>query len=169
MGYSIWLNFGEPSAGRLKTRIEQIAHRHGCPEFLPHLTLIGDIEAGLEEVRGVAAVFADKGVPPVLRVRSIDHSDRYFMALYLRVDIPPALREARESAARLAGHSACNLDDPHVSLAYGALDPGALEAELESLSLEFLQSDLVVRDISIVHSSKSVPIEQWRRVETITC
>ncbi|MCY4347246.1 MAG: hypothetical protein OXC17_10690 [Aestuariivita sp.] len=167
MAYSIWLNFNNQCVLKLKNRIQTIAHRYSCPEFHPHLTLVGDLDIRLDEARKVAKMFVDKVIPPTISVRSVDSSDRYFMALFLTLDIPSELQETRKRAARFTSSQRYNLDDPHVSIAYGHLNQHDLAKEVEILTRDFLNNRLIASDISVVHSSKNVPISDWQPVETI--
>ena len=168
MGYSIWLNFSQPCAQRLQDRIESFSKRNSSPCFQPHLTLLGDMDLGLDEVRKVAEIFRDGAVPCDLPVQDVGRSDRYFMALFLSVEIPATLQLARKQSALMAGQGTRQLDAPHVSLAYGEFKPECLSQDLGTLKQEFSNARLSVGSISIVHSSKTVPISEWKPIETFS-
>lgn len=167
MGYSIWLNFCDESARKLQSKIQCFASKYSCPEFQPHLTLVGDIELELDAVRQLANTFAESAMPSEITVRDVGISDNYFMALFLLVDIPSEVQKIREFAAQSVNAGFYKLDDPHVSLAYGDLGLSSLREEKKSLMAEFLNNKLYVRGLSIVQSSKSVPVAEWKTVEKI--
>lgn len=168
MGYSIWLNFGPKCTSALQNKIQSIARRHSCPEFPPHLTLVGDMELDLGEVREAAKKFASGVVPPEISISEIGSSKKFFMTLFLAVDLPPDLQSLREIVAKAANPKDYELDAPHVSMAYGEIEASALKNETLSLRSEFLHKRLLVKDISIVKSSKTVPISDWESVELIS-
>ena len=167
MGYSIWLIFRDESARKLQSKIRSFASRYSCPEFEPHLTLVGDIELELDEVRQLANTFVECAMPSEITVRDVGISENYFMALFLSVDIPSEVQKIRKFAAQSVNGGFYKLDDPHVSLAYGDLGLRSLREEKKSIMAEFLNNNLYVRGLSIVQSSKSVPVAEWKTVEKI--
>ncbi len=167
MGYSIWLGFQGDGALRLQTAISSLSRAFSGPNFQPHLTLVGDLEIDLKEVRRLAEIFRRTAMPVELIVRDVNISRKYFMALYLVVDIPSALQKAREQIARSVNPAMYELDAPHVSLLYAEAELSALARHQEALREEFVGRELAVAGLDIVQSSKSVPISDWRTVDTI--
>lgn len=164
MGYSIWLSFKGQSALKLQETISALSRKFSAPEFQPHLTLVGDIDLGLEEVRGLAKRFAAAVIPSEIPIRGVEISDEYFMALYLAVEIPPELQSMRERVARSANSRSYKLDAPHVSLLYGTPGRNALVKAQESVEGDFEGKRLRVSGPSIVQSSKTTPISDWKLV-----
>lgn len=167
MGYSIWLGFRGDSALRLQTAIAALSAAFSGPVFVPHLTLVGDLDLGLDEVQRLAGVFGGLAMPSHLPVRDVGLSARYFMALYLAVEIPGEVQRARERIARAANPSTYELDAPHVSLLYADAEPSALARHREALRGAFAGAELEVAGLDIVRSSKSLPVSDWRIVDRI--
>ena len=154
MGYSIWLSFKGQSAFKLQETISALSRKFSAPEFQPHLT----------QVRVLAKRFAAAVIPSEIPIRSVEISDEYFMALYLAVEIPPELQSMRERVARSANSHSYKLDAPHVSLLYGTPGRNALVKAQESVEGEFEGNRLRVSGPSIVQSSKTTPISDWKLV-----
>ena len=164
LGYSIWLSFQGPGALKLQETISCLSRQFSAPEFQPHLTLVGDIDLGLEEVRSLAKRFTGGFIPSEIPIRSVEISDEYFMALHLSVEIPPDLQSMRETVARSANARSYKLDAPHVSLLYGTPGRDALANAQETVRADFAGATLRVSGPSIVQSSKTTPISDWKLV-----
>jgi len=167
VGYSIWLYFQGQTSRELETAISSLARRFSTPKFEPHLTLVGDIDLEIGAVKALAARFAALDIPMYLPVCGVDFSDRFFMALYLAVEIPPDFQNRREQVASVVNPGSYKLDDPHVSLLYGAPDRSDLVDAQRALAREFDGKFLEVCDVGIVHSSKTIPISDWKRVASV--
>lgn len=162
MGYSIWLGFQGESEAKLQNVIASLSKAFAGPVFQPHLTLVGDLEVDLVGAQRVADIFAGTAMPEELIVRDVGISGKYFMALYLAVNIPSELQRTREQVASSANPASYELDAPHVSLLYSHAEQSALARHQSLLRNDFVDRKLEVAGLSIVRSSKSVPISDWR-------
>jgi 2'-5' RNA ligase len=167
LGYSIWLTFCENSELKLQCEIERLAKKYSGPIFQPHLTLIGDLDLDVKGARQVADIFAATQLPSEISVCHVGISKMYFMALHLSVEIPTELQSMRQYLAQSVNPKSYKLDEPHISLAYGDLDVGTLEIERRSLTSAFHNKKLSVQGLSIVQSSKSVPVLEWKCIKKI--
>ena len=167
MGYSIWLEFDEKSTATLKEDISDLASTYGSPRFHPHMTLIGDIDRSFDQVAGLTEKFAECSYPSTLEVQHVRVTNNYFMALFLVMDIPAKLARIWRSFACLANSDTYMLDDPHVSLAYGNINPKAGEEMVSQLESKYVGMLLGVRCLSVVESSKSIPVDEWRTLSQI--
>lgn len=167
MGYSIWLGFQGDSALKLQTAVSSLSKTFSGPVFQPHLTLVGDLELDLDEVHRLAEIFGRTAMPVELIVLDVEVSTKYFMALYLVIEIPSELQRTRERVARSANPATYELDAPHVSLLYTHAELSALAPHQKALRDEFTEQKLQVAGLNIVQSSKSLPISDWRIVDTI--
>ena len=167
LGYSIWLEFDKKSTATLKDDISTLATKYGSPKFHPHMTLIGDIDRPVDQVTYLTERFAECSHPSSLEIQKVGVTNNYFMALFLAVDIPAELAKARESFARSATPSSYTLDDPHISLAYGDINSNASDAVVSQLKSKYIGMSLGVCGLSVVESSKSIPVDDWRTLRQI--
>lgn len=151
----------------LQSAISALSEAFSGPVFQPHLTLVGDLEVDRDEAHCLANGLARTAIPPELVVRDVEISAKYFMALYLLVDIPSELQNARQRIASSINPTSYELDTPHVSLLYGHAEQSALAPHQNVLRNDFADRKLEVAGLDIVRSSKSLPISDWRIVDTI--
>lgn len=166
--YSLWLTFDPLSEGRLREEIalcrQELARADFTPpQFAPHVTLIGDISLPLEDVEALVPQFAG-ALPCAVTVTDLDTSPAYFMALFLAVDLPDAVNALRARIAEDIHGPGYRVDASHVSLAYGHF-PDADKAPLaDAMRLRLRGQSFMLQSIGIIHSAKSIPVEEWRVV-----
>ena len=115
MRTSIWLLPDEETAAPLGEAIAEIAQALGAPSFIPHLTVLGEATAsGPALALGLEALSCR--APLVLRAESLELSEVYHRALFLRVRTEPALLRLREAALGGLGTHGGAPWIPHVSL-----------------------------------------------------
>jgi hypothetical protein len=165
VAYSIWLLPAEDDYDRLARIVDELAPLFRTPPFPPHVTVQGDLPKRLADVSGAARQIASTLPAQRWPVRGIEMSDHHFRTLYAAFDgtelFPPLL----ERAATLTGTRDGLSPFPHLSLAYGPLDPlrkQALAAEVA----EGLPRHLAFDRLAVAISGKTVPIPSWRALET---
>lgn len=164
---SIWLVPKEPERERLRNLIERVAKVTGGPLFEPHITILGDIPLPASEInrRIGSCIRAAPGFR--LMSKEIGVGKSYFESLFLMTELHPVVSELnRLVSSRLPSSSNRRPFVPHVSLAYGRLEPEKMGRIMEiaggahPVSLEF-------DELSIFCASKSIPLEKWFCRETI--
>jgi len=122
-GLSLWLTPQGAASERLRELIARLAGRLGGPAFEPHVTLVPGLTLPEADVlAGGAALAAGLAPFPILLTR-VGGRDEYFRCLYVEADGGAALAELFGRACRLLGHFPREPFFPHLSLAYGRLDP----------------------------------------------
>ncbi len=165
MAYSIWLSFDDESSAMLRSDIRKLHLSLGGPVFDPHLTLVGDMEAEIGQVKEMARCLASSVAPGRILVQGLETSSSFFMACYLRVQLPQSLKDQRRKILRELRCQEFPGDPDHVSLAYGPLrncGPGSL---LEELSNKYTSRELTFQYVDIANSAKSIPVENWRVIK----
>ncbi|QPM91168.1 2'-5' RNA ligase family protein [Pseudooceanicola algae] len=155
---SLWLVPARSQAARLRTRIDDLAARTGRPGFAPHLTLLGDLPVSRDRLQAALHDTGDAAAPE-MQVRAIGAEPHYFKSLYLDFGTQPDLNRWRDDIlARL--RLAPSPFAPHLSLAYGPLEPCEKD-EIQRLG-DLIGETLRLEALQIVHSNRSLPPEQWR-------
>lgn len=130
MKYSIWLIPNEPVYSKLRTVIYDLATSHGNPAFEPHLTLLGDIEGEVPDIKQKMQSLVESAIALELTLSEVSISTTFFQSVFVRVKSTAALMQLNMDAKKLF-----NLENnffmPHISLFYG----GSLK-EREMLSKE---------------------------------
>ena len=164
MAYSIWLQFDDRSSTFLRDEISNLSDELGGPIFEPHMTLIGDVNLPIETVMIFAKEFANCAIPAELNVERVSAGEKYFMALYLLVQIPQKLARTRIRLFQEMNPSNYTLDESHVSLAYGNHGDKISPQVLSRIEQKYVGTYLEAEYISVVQSSKSTPVNEWKTI-----
>jgi 2'-5' RNA ligase len=159
-GLFLWLAPGDAEAAPLARMILELGRRLGTPPFEPHLTLLGPLDRPAGEVEAKAAELARGLAPLALPLRGVNGEESYFRALYAAAEPTPELRAARDAARALLAAPDAPFR-PHLSLAYGRLEPTVQVA----LSIELaprLPAQLLARHLDLVLADG--PVGAWRRL-----
>ncbi len=164
--FSVWMVPDEPDLTDLHTWIKTFGDTNSTPVFLPHMTLMGDLAGGEAElsecVRSIATGFSSHTVT----VTGVGIQDLFFKSLYLELSQPAQL--VREQAALAQGLPSSQVPgafQPHISMAYG---PIAAETKADGAKAlgRFQGKSLRFRQLHLVRSSQTVPIEEWKILKT---
>ena len=161
--YSIWLMPCAADVAQLQALVDDLAPKFGQPSFVPHVTIQGDLALPLETVaahtRQLAATCAVQTWP----VFDVQRSDFFFRCLFLRFNGNAAFDGLQHQAQILSGTADGLSPYPHLSLAYGQVQPHQL-ALWEALRLRFAGQRVVFDHLAVCLSSKDTPIADWRCV-----
>ena len=165
VAYSIWLLPAEDDDERLTRVVSELAPLFRTPPFPPHVTVQGDLPQRLADVASAAEKIAAS--LPVQRwpVRGIEMSDHHFRTLYAAFDGAQSFAPLLESAARLTGTQDGLSPFPHLSLAYGPLDP-LRKQSLAAEVAEALPRHIVFDRVVVALSGKTIPIPSWRALQS---
>ena len=158
--YSIWLLPIAAQQASLTAVVVDLATRFGTPNFVPHVTIQGDLTAPLDRL---ASAMHNIGNEHKLRrwpVASIEGGDHYFRSLYLRFEENSDYLSMKRSMQLISGTTEGLSLFPHLSLAYGLTSQQRAEALMTELKLA-LREPLCFDRLVIARSSKNVPIADW--------
>lgn len=159
--YSIWLRPAAPDEAALLQTIDRLAALRGSERFAPHVTVQGDLAQPLDALRHMLAPLARKIPAQRWRVEAVECSPHFFRCMVLRF-APCTAFKGMQAAAQAFSQTELGLSPfPHLSLAYGEAHPD--NARLcQELADEYVGREIVLDRLSICHSSKKVPIPDWR-------
>lgn len=93
MKYSLWLLPSEPVFSKLQEEINHLASQFNTPKFIPHLTLLADIEGDLGNITEKISELT-KGFSVLhLSLGSVSFSTTYFQSVLVRVNSTSTLME----------------------------------------------------------------------------
>lgn len=162
--YSVWLMPDAAWAREFKAIVEDLAGRFSTPRFAPHLTLIGGQPFDREDLRRRLAP-AVTGVAAVARpILDIVTGDAFFRSFYALFGAEGGLGDLRMrvNVAVLGADPGTFM--PHVSLLYGAVEPGPKAAAAAEVRTALKGRTVLFDRIEIVRSGDDVPIEDWESV-----
>ncbi len=121
MLYTIWVIPPEELENKLKKVIEQLAGEFNGLKFEPHMTLLGDIEGDLFEIKEKVKTLVSGIDKLELSLGSVSFSTTYFQSVFVRVNSTAKLMNLNLAAKKLLGVEN-NVFMPHISLLYGDHD-----------------------------------------------
>ncbi len=164
--YSVWMIPEEPELTALSNRISNFANAHGAPSFVPHVTLMGDIAAEEAELAARLGSISSGFSCHKLTVTDVKAEDLFFKSLYLDLLPPPNLiREQAALAQALPASQRPREFLPHISVAYGPINPEIKAAETEALK-DLTGVTLSFRHLHLVKSSQNLPVEDWETLRS---
>jgi hypothetical protein len=127
MKLSTWLVPAAATEARLETLVGRFCAVFGSPRFPPHITLCGEC---LPELLGRGQLLETRALS--LTLASLAFGDDYFHGCYLEVTENAQLQQLQKRCSAALGGKVPAGYPPHLSLAYGVLNP-AQRQEAESL------------------------------------
>ena len=120
MLYSLWLQPNEsPTKAYFEKTIASLADKYDGPNFEPHLTLLGNVEATLPEIKEKCQTIAQNFPALQLTTGTVDYSTTYFQCVFIRIEPTPELMALYEATHKTFGQQPVALYMPHMSLFYG--------------------------------------------------
>lgn len=114
--YSIWLSPSGQEYERLNILIHQLAKEHGTPAFMPHVTVVGDLDVTFAKALKLASEIAKETYPIQTGILGFGSSHEYCRTLYLRVYANQDFLELHERTYRITGNY--HTWPYHISLMY---------------------------------------------------
>jgi 2'-5' RNA ligase len=163
--HSIWLQPSQRDLDRFEDAVRRLSRLLGTPYFMPHLTLVEDMERSAKDLAGVLDVqFAGETAFSV-PVTGIQGLPLFFRSLYAAFEPAGRLAALKATAVEAFGVGSVAGFMPHISLAYGVSDDQR-KSVLAELEQEFSGKPVRFDRIAVVNSAQSVPIEDWKIVYT---
>ncbi|HEX6706040.1 MAG TPA: hypothetical protein VF169_14865 [Albitalea sp.] len=165
--HSIWLLPSAPEEEALAALVASLAPRFCGQAFGPHVTVQGDLARPLEPLLRDTQMLATRSEALQAHVSGLEHSPHFFRCLTLRLDAGAAFDALQVHMAHCNGSREGLSPYAHLSLAYGDASPQALAgAALAAIEREWVGRRMVLDRLAVVHSSKTVAIDQWRVLAT---
>lgn len=161
--YSIWLMPSAADAAMLQALVNELAPQFGQPSFVPHITIQGDLVLPLETVAAHTRQLAATCSAQTWPVQEVQRSDFFFRCLFLRFADHAVFDGLQQQSQALSGTAEGLSPYPHISLAYGQVQPHQL-ALVDALRARFAGRSIHFDRLSVCLSSKDTPIANWRCV-----
>jgi len=161
--YSLWLvpDRGSEEFRRLNDLITEQAEAYGTPEFEPHVTVVGGVEAEKKRVASEAEKLAEEGDPFVLSLAETRCSTTEHQCVFVLVEPTARLLKLHLRASESVGTDE-GMYVPHLSLVYGRM--GIEErARVAGSVAESVPDEVRATAIEVVETGK--PVEDWEVTE----
>jgi 2'-5' RNA ligase len=134
---------------KLSNLISLLSEEYSCPDFQPHVTLIGKIIGKREKVIEKTKKLTSEILPFKLYLNSVNFLDEYYKCLFMKVKKTNPIINANNKAKKIFNKNSLGYF-PHLSLLYGNFPIKSkkkivpeVQEELEKIDkLEFSVEDL---------------------------
>lgn len=162
MKYSIWIIPPEPIFNQLSKVISELSSKYRCPIFGPHLTILGNIDHELSEIKRVVEKIVSDLDNLNLSFGPVSFSTTYFQSVLIRINSTAKLMRLHFDIKKLLKDENI-VYMPHISLMYGNHDMETRERI--ALGLNFHLRSFIAKQVVII-PEKPKPID-WKPVAIV--
>lgn len=118
-GYSLWLMPSGDVYNKLATLISRLSQEYSTPNFIPHVTLLGEIMGSREEILSSTSRLATLIPPYEINLTVLAYLKEYFKSLFIKVEETTDVMNANLKARKIFNRQPDPKYMPHLSLMYG--------------------------------------------------
>lgn len=165
LGFSIWIMSDEASQRAFHEEIKEISStcRGAVGPFLPHITLIAQVQGGeakvLEETRSIA----ERVAPFRIHLLGFGTTEERFKQLFVKIERDRNLNMVRALAEKTYGKADPGEYLPHLSLAYGNIEQDA-KMRIANASRGLLDCEFDAKVLAVVRTPEE--LKDWKMVGT---
>jgi 2'-5' RNA ligase len=150
---------------RLATTIADLSKAYHAPNFVPHVTLLGNLYGSEDEITLQALSVARQLKPFNIQLTHPDYEEGYSKCLFLKVRKTSAILKAHALAKKAFYQHEVPLYMPHLSLLYGFFPVEVKEQIIAGLT-ENLKMMFKVTTLNVMKIDDRDP-ENWSKIITI--
>ncbi len=159
-GYGLFMIPEGETYRRLSTLMGTLASHYGSPNFVPHVTLLGDIETDEKSFIRKSEQLATEIRPFQVRLRGVGYTNQRHKALFLTAERNWELVDANRHAQEVFGLMDMQYE-PHLSLVYGDFHMH-LKAEMIEHYVQGMETEFTVDTLHLFDLNRDV--EDWGRM-----
>jgi len=159
-GYSIWLHGGGSDNLAFNETLKQLQQTCHSPEFIPHVTLLGQVEnIPVKTLKAALGTLAAKYHRFDLLFNKVEVQDDYFRVCCLKVQKNAFLSHLREEMTAILKFKPDKAYKAHLSLVYGKNMKDLQTARLQGA--ELVKEKFLVSQISLIKTAGEV--NRWTK------
>lgn len=161
-GHSLWLMPSGDVYDRFSKLVEKLAQEHSAPIFQPHVTLLGEILEGEEDIIKKTQELVEAHQPLPVTLDSVDYQDYYFRTLFVRANETQPLLDLHNNAREVFKMQGIPPYMPHLSLLYGDFPQAVKDKIIQEIGRDFTSQF----EVTSVHLFKTDgEANTWHRVK----
>lgn len=149
--YSLWLMPTGQTRDYLQKLILELSRKYSTPRFEPHVTLSGEIQAPITELRANTVKIATLMEPLEIRLRKVAYLNQYFRCIFIQAEKTKALMRAHKIACTALAQDSDDDYMPHLSLMYGDLSRSMKQGVIQELGKE-VAVDFGIKDLHLYYT-----------------
>lgn len=163
--YSVWLVPPNPAFIRFSQLIDNLAVENATHGFVPHVTILGGIEARPESIVENARALATRLRPYTVSLKEVGCTSEFFKCLFVRVECTAHTLGAYNNAVDIFSASPSIKYEPHLSLMYGNFPECTKERIIRRIGSSF--DDRFVVNSLHLYETDPTDVSSWRKIEEI--
>lgn len=136
-GYSLWLIPEGENYQKLKNLISYLSKKYQTPNFIPHVTLIGEVVGSQRAILDKTRQLVTSMKLFKIKLTKVDYFDEYFRCLFVKVRETKAIMKANSKAREIFKRQKDPKYLPHLSLMYGNFPRKIKEEIIKKIGREF--------------------------------
>lgn len=161
--YSLWLVPEGEKREFYQGLIEDLGRKHKGPVFVPHITVLGNIQMTEEELLSRARQLTQLLHPLSVTLNEVSTGDVFYRCVFAKAEKTQSLIELYNRACQAFDIMPADFM-PHLSLLYGDYDMSLKKKIAEGIEI---QDTLYVSSLYIYETSPDLEPQDWRFVEKI--
>lgn len=161
--YSLWLVPEGEKREFYQGLIEDLGRKHKGPVFVPHITVLGNIQMTEEELLSRARQLTQLLHPLSVTLNEVSTGDVFYRCVFAKAEKTQSLIELYNRACQAFDITPADFM-PHLSLLYGDYDMSLKKKIAEGIEI---QDTLYVSSLYIYETSPDLEPQDWRFVEKI--
>jgi 2'-5' RNA ligase len=160
----LWLVPEEKAQRRLASFVKSIATRLDTVAFAPHVTLLGRLWGGSDDLSIEAETLAKSLTPFDIHFTGVGDENEFFRSLFLRIALDETLAAARRQAEQAFMSTELPASySPHLSVLYGSYPAAVKEAIRNELEPDVL-APVTIDRLQLIAGGEQP--QEWRAVAT---
>ena len=160
-GYSIWLIPEDETCKKLQAEIDHLSRHFSSPPFIPHITLLGQLDMEEEVVRRKFFELSTAANQMTLGLGEIVYQDVFFRSIVYHVEETETLMELNQMARSKFRRDSDPPFFPHLSLLYSHEGEAAKRHAINTRGITG-PSSIIISRLELVHTLGRV--EDWETI-----
>jgi 2'-5' RNA ligase len=163
--HSVWFVPPNPAFIRFSQLIDNLAVENVTHGFVPHVTILGRIEARPENIVENARALAARLRPHTISLKEVGWTSEFFKCLFVRVECTAHTLSAYDDAVDIFSGSPSIRYEPHLSLMYGNFPERTKERIIRRIGSS--SDDRFVVNSLHLYETDPTDVSSWRKIEEI--
>jgi 2'-5' RNA ligase len=167
LGYSIWIMSDQVSQQVFYEKIKEISStsKGATDPFLPHVTLIGQVQGSAAEVLDKTHSMAERVAPFRMHLLGFGITDERFKQLFIEIEPDRNMMMVRMLAEKTYAKTEPGEYKPHLSLAYGNIERDT-KTRIISDAKGLLDYEFDAKVLAVVRTPEE--LKDWKMIGTFS-
>lgn len=134
--YSLWLVPQKDDEIYLSKIVNQLSEKYEAPTFVPHLTILGDIEIDLENLKKIVDQTFRKVKPFAVNITAVKFTENFRKTLFIEFEINNTLKNLFNELSEKTDKRSITTFTPHLSLIYKIMPNNDKEKIINNLYIK---------------------------------